>query len=65
MIDTPGMRELGMWDSASGVEETFSEIERWLTGAASLTVRIKASQAARFAGPCRRARSPRALAILP
>lgn len=27
VIDTPGMRELGMWDSASGVEETFSEIE--------------------------------------
>lgn len=27
VIDTPGMRELGMWDSASGVEQTFQDIE--------------------------------------
>lgn len=27
VIDTPGMRELGMWDAASGVEQTFAEIE--------------------------------------
>lgn len=27
VIDTPGMRELGMWDSAEGVEKTFSDIE--------------------------------------
>ena len=27
VIDTPGMRELGMWDSAGGVEQTFSDIE--------------------------------------
>ena len=24
VIDTPGMRELGMWDAASGVEQTFA-----------------------------------------
>ena len=27
VIDTPGMRELGMWDAASGVEQTFTDIE--------------------------------------
>ena len=27
VIDTPGMRELGMWDNSTGVEKAFSEIE--------------------------------------
>ncbi|MBQ8589717.1 MAG: ribosome small subunit-dependent GTPase A [Firmicutes bacterium] len=27
VIDTPGMRELGMWDNESGIEQTFSDIE--------------------------------------
>ena len=27
VIDTPGMRELGLWDTASGMEQTFSDIE--------------------------------------
>lgn len=27
VIDTPGMRELGMWDAASGVEQAFADIE--------------------------------------
>ena len=27
VIDTPGMRELGMWDSGSGIDHTFGEIE--------------------------------------
>lgn len=27
VIDTPGMRELGMWDSADGVVQTFRDIE--------------------------------------
>ena len=27
VIDTPGMRELCMWDAASGVEQTFTDIE--------------------------------------
>lgn len=27
VIDTPGMRELGMWDSKSGIETTFADIE--------------------------------------
>jgi len=31
VIDTPGMRELGMWDSASGIEQTFGEIEELAT----------------------------------
>lgn len=31
VIDTPGMRELGMWDSSEGVERTFSDVEA-LTG---------------------------------
>lgn len=27
LIDTPGMRELGMWDAAGGVEQAFADIE--------------------------------------
>lgn len=27
VIDTPGMRELGMWDNSTGVEKAFSDIE--------------------------------------
>lgn len=27
VMDTPGMRELGIWDASDGVERTFSEIE--------------------------------------
>lgn len=27
LIDTPGMRELGMWDNQSGIEKTFEDIE--------------------------------------
>ena len=27
VIDTPGMRELGMWDAASGVAQTFADME--------------------------------------
>ena len=27
VIDTPGMRELGMWDAASGVGQTFGDVE--------------------------------------
>ena len=30
IIDTPGMRELGMWDSASGLEKTFADIEEFV-----------------------------------
>lgn len=29
IIDTPGMRELGMWDAESGINKTFSDIERF------------------------------------
>lgn len=27
VIDTPGMREIGMWDSAEGLEKAFSDVE--------------------------------------
>lgn len=27
VIDTPGMRELGMWDSSDGIDRTFSDLE--------------------------------------
>lgn len=27
VIDTPGMRELGMWDAGEGIDQTFSDIE--------------------------------------
>lgn len=29
IIDTPGMRELGMWDVTSGLGETFSDVEQY------------------------------------
>ena len=28
IIDTPGMRELGMWNAESGISKTFSDIEQ-------------------------------------
>lgn len=30
IIDTPGMRELGMWDVSSGLCETFADVEKYL-----------------------------------
>jgi len=29
VIDTPGMRELGMWDVNDGLSETFSDVEKY------------------------------------
>ncbi len=31
VIDTPGMRELGMWDAATGLDKTFSDVEELST----------------------------------
>ena len=30
VIDTPGMRELGMWDAESGISKTFQDVEQFL-----------------------------------
>jgi len=30
VIDTPGMRELGMWDVSTGLGEAFSDVEQYL-----------------------------------
>lgn len=30
IIDTPGMRELGMWDVSDGLDEAFSDVEQFL-----------------------------------
>ena len=30
VIDTPGMRALGMWDAAEGLSETFADVEQYL-----------------------------------
>lgn len=30
LIDTPGMRELGMWDAQEGLNKTFSDVEQFL-----------------------------------
>jgi ribosome biogenesis GTPase len=30
VIDTPGMRELGMWDVSEGIEKSFSDVEAYL-----------------------------------
>ncbi len=32
VIDTPGMRELGMWDVGRGLGESFSDVEQYLGG---------------------------------
>ena len=32
IIDTPGMRELGMWDISEGLGEAFQDVERFLGG---------------------------------
>ena len=32
VIDTPGMRELGMWDAEAGIDQTFSDIEKLAQG---------------------------------
>jgi ribosome biogenesis GTPase len=31
IIDTPGMRELGMWDASIGISEAFSDIEDFVS----------------------------------
>ena len=30
IIDTPGMRELGMWGVTEGLEEAFSDVEKYV-----------------------------------
>ena len=30
IIDTPGMRELGMWDASEGLDKTFKDIEQYI-----------------------------------
>lgn len=32
VIDTPGMRELGMWNAESGIDQTFADIEKLAQG---------------------------------
>lgn len=31
IMDTPGMRELGMWDAADGLDKTFSDVEQYFS----------------------------------
>ena len=30
IIDTPGMRELGMWEVSEGLDKTFQDVEQYL-----------------------------------
>ena len=32
LIDTPGMRELGLWDAAEGIDQTFEDVEALAAG---------------------------------
>jgi len=32
IIDTPGMRELGLWESESGLSDTFGDVDEWAQG---------------------------------
>ena len=50
MLDTPGMRELGLWDADAGVAATFADVEALAQrSAASATAPTRRSPAA----PCR------------
>jgi len=49
IIDTPGMRELGMLDDVSvGLGETFSDVVSYLDGVSLAIAGIKPSRAAQF-----------------
>ena len=43
IIDTPGMRELGMWDVSTGLGEAFGDVEAFWDSASSMTAAIKPS----------------------
>ena len=51
VIDTPGMRELGLWDSEEGIEQAFADIEELAAGCAfrNCTHRIEPDCAVRAA----------------
>lgn len=41
VIDTPGMRELGMWDAKSGITVLFRTLKNWHCNAVFAIVRIR------------------------
>ena len=47
LIDTPGMRELQLWDAASASRETFDDVEALAPAVTSPTAGIATSRAAR------------------
>jgi ribosome biogenesis GTPase len=47
VLDTPGMREFGLWDADEGVDETFPRSSNSQPAAASSTARTSSSPAAR------------------
>lgn len=61
LIDTPGLRGVGLWDAETGVGQVFSEIEDWPPTVASTTARTKRSPAARCSPPSTPASFPNAV----
>ena len=62
VLDTPGMRELQLWDVEVGVETAFEEIEDSPRNVTSAIASTRPNRAAPCAKPWNRARStPRAL----
>ncbi len=47
VIDTPGMRELQLWEGDGGIDRTFSDIAEFATRCASMTARTRRSRDAR------------------
>ena len=48
IIDTPGMRELGMWDCEEGLDKTFKDVEQFWVLVNFQTVHIQMSQVAEY-----------------
>ena len=55
LVDTPGLREVQLWDADEGIQEAFADVDELAAAAASTTARTSRSPGA----PCR-PRSPRA-----
>ena len=61
VLDTPGMRELGLWNAGTGVDETFADLADSRPRAASPTAPTRPSRAARCARRSQRASLPRSV----
>lgn len=52
VIDTPGMRELGLWDFEEGIERVFADIEEFAASCALRNLHPPVRTGLRCAGSC-------------